>query len=146
MTPFEILSLSLSLVALLVALAAFQRAGAAQIARAQVEAFLRNAQETDIQVLFLKMDAGHYNFTLANRGASAARNIELELVDTPPPGADPLATTREQLPVRQLDPGGYVQLPAQVSEATPHNFELCVRWVNAGGLQTEKTVAVNLLD
>jgi len=146
LSPFEITSLLLSLAALLVAMAAFQRASAAKVAKAQVEAFLRNAQETDIQVLFLKMDAGQYNFTLANRGASAARQIELALVDPLPAGADPLAEARAQLPVSQLDPGAYVQLPAQVGDETPRNFDLRVRWINAGGLQSDKQVPVNLLD
>lgn len=146
MAPVEIFSLLLALAALLVALLAYSRAGAALRSRDQVEAFIRNQQQTDVQVLFLKTDAGHYNFTLANRGSSTARNIRLEMLDDMPADASPLTSASAQLPVRQIDPGAYVQIPVTVTDATPHNFRLRVSWTNAGGLETDKEVPLNLLD
>ncbi|MDJ0928806.1 MAG: hypothetical protein QNJ73_14300 [Gammaproteobacteria bacterium] len=146
MTVPEILSLVAALAALLVALLALSRATAALQARAQVEAFMRDSMQTDVQVLFLKMDAGQYNFTLSNRGSSAARNIDLAIIDDVPAAHNPLTSAREQLPVKQLDPGGYVQIPVAVDADTPKNFDLKVSWVNAGGLETVKDVPLNLLD
>lgn len=146
MTPVEALSLLLAIAALLVALLAYSRAAAALRSRDQVEAFIRDQQQTDVQVLFLKMDEGQYNFTLANRGASSARNIALEMLDDVPAAASPLTSARSQLPVRQLDPGGYVQIPVTVTPDTPYNFRLKVSWTNAGGLETDKEVPLNLLD
>ena len=136
----------LALAALLVALLALSRASAALRSRDQVEAFIRDPQQTDIQVLFLKMDAGQYNFTLANRGGSAARQISLELLDDLAPEVDPLAGTGDQLPVRQIDPGGFFQIPVAVAAGTPRSFRVRVSWVNAGGLQSEKEVPLSLMD
>jgi hypothetical protein len=141
----DILSLVLAVAALLVALVAFSRAGAALRSRDQVEAFIRDQQQTDIQVLFLKMDAGQYNFTLANRGGSSARNIHLETLDDVPAAHDPLTGAAGQLPVPQIDPGGYFQIPVTVTAETPRSFRLKVSWTNAGGLPSEKTVPLNLL-
>jgi hypothetical protein len=146
MSTAEILSLVLAVAALLMAIVAFSRASAALRSRDQVEAFIRDQQQTDIQVLFLKMDAGKYNFTLANRGGSVARNIRLEMLDDVAPAASPLTSAGAQLPVRQIDPAGYVQIPVEVGADTPRNFRLKVSWTNAGGLETEKEVPLNLLD
>ena len=145
MTTPEILSLLLAVAALIVAIAALSRASAALRSREQVDAFIRDQQQTDIQVLFLKMDAGQYNFTLANRGASSARNINLEMLDDIPADVSPLAGTQSQLPVRQIDPGGFFQIPVTVVESTPQSFRLKVTWTNAGGLESEKEVPLNLL-
>lgn len=146
MTTAEILSLILAVVAFLVAIVAYTRASAALRSRDQVEAFISNQQQTDVQVLFLKMDEGKYNFTLANRGGSVARNIRLEMLDEVPPALSPLTSAAAQLPVGQIDPGGYVQIPVEVSDETPRNFRLKVSWTNAGGLETDKEVPLNLLD
>ncbi len=146
MTTAEILSLLLAVAALLVAIVAYTRASAALRSRDQVDAFIANQQQTDVQVLFLKMDEGKYNFTLANRGGSVARNIRLEMLDDVPPAASPVTSAAAQLPVRQIDPGGYVQIPVAVSDDTPRNFRLQVSWTNAGGLETDKEVPLNLLD
>lgn len=146
MTIIEILSLVLAVAALLVALVAFSRASAALRSRDQLEAYIRDQQQTDIQVLFLKMDADKYNFTLANRGGSVARNIHLAMLDEVAPEVSPLTSAQPQLPVRQIDPGGYVQIPVAVSDDTPRNFRLKVSWTNAGGLETDKEVPLNLLD
>jgi hypothetical protein len=146
MTIFEILSLMLALGALVVSLLAYSRATSALRSRDQVEAYIRDQQQTDIQVLFLKMDEGKYNFTLANRGGSVARNIQLTLLDDVPASASPVTSAAAQLPVRQLDAGAYVQIPVDVHDETPRNFRLKVSWMNAGGLETDKEVPLNLLD
>jgi len=146
MTTAEILSLLLAVAALLLAIVAYTRASAALRSRDQVDAFIANQEQTDVQVLFLKMDEGKYNFTFANRGGSVARNIRLDMLDDVPPAASPLTSAATQLPVRQLDPGAYVQIPVEVSDDTPHNFRLKVSWTNAGGLETDKEVPLNLLD
>lgn len=145
-TTAEILSLLLAMAALVVAILAYSRAATALRAREQVEAYIRDQQQTDIQVLFLKMDAGKYNFTLANRGGSSARNIRLEMLDDVPDTISPLTSASGQLPVRQIDPGAYVQIPVDVVDETPRNFRLKVSWTNAGGLETDKEVPLNLLD
>jgi len=145
-TTAEILSLLLAMGALIVAILAYSRASTALRAREQVEAYIRDQQQTDIQVLFLKMDEGRYNFTLANRGGSSARGVNLEMLDEVPEAVSPLTSARAQLPVRQLDPGAYVQIPVEVSGDTPRNFRLKVSWTNAGGLETDKEVPLNLLD
>ena len=145
MTAAEVLALVLALAALLVALLALFRASAALAAKARLEAFIRAAQQTDIQVLFLKMSAGRYNFTLSNRGASTARNVRLQLLDELPPAQDPLRDAGNRLPVPQLDPGGYYQIPVAMDEHMPMHFRLQVAWTNAGGLESVKEVALNLI-
>jgi hypothetical protein len=145
MMPIEIASLATALVALVLSVLALARASAATEARAQLEAYLRAAQQTDIQVLFLRKAAGQYNFTLANRGASAARNINLSTLGDVPPAADPLANAGDRLPVPQLDPGGYFQIPVAVTGDMPAHFRLRVSWTNAGGLESVKEVALNLI-
>ena len=146
MTVIEIISLVVAVAALLVAVLALTRASAATQARAQLEAYIRAAQQTDIQVLFLKMSAGHYNFTLANRGGSPARNIRLQMLDKVAPAHDPLQQAGNKLPVPRLDPGGYYQIPVAVGADTPTHFRLRVDWINAGGMESTKEVALNLID
>lgn len=146
MTTAEVLSLVLAAAAFLLAIVAYTRASTALRSRDQIEAFISNQQQTDVQVLFLKMDEGKYNFTLANRGGSVARNIRLEMLDDVPANVSPLTSAAAHLPVRQIDPGGYVQIPVQVTDDTPRNFRLKVTWTNAGGLDTDKEVPLNLLD
>ena len=101
---------------------------------------------TDVQVLFLKKSAVQYNFTLANRGGSSARKIGLRLIDDLPPERDPLRDAGNRLPVAQLDPGGYFQIPVAVDENTPTHFRVRVTWTNAGGLETVKEIPLNLID
>ena len=146
MTTPELLSLLLALAALLVAIFALTRANAAINARDRLEAYIRDQEQTDIQVLFLKMGDDSYNFTLANRGGSTARNINLKMLDDIPAEVSPLTSAQPQLPVRQLDPGAFFQIPVNVTDGTPRNFRLNVSWMNAGGLESEKEVPLNLLD
>jgi hypothetical protein len=145
MTP-EILALLVACAALAVAVLAWTRASAALQARAELKAYIEAQQQTDIQVLFLKRAAGQYNFTLANRGASSARGIELRVVDELPRDQDPLRHAAERLPVRQLDPGGYYQIPVEVDARTPSHFRVRVKWTNAGGAESVKEIPLNLLD
>lgn len=145
MTPVEIASLATALVALLLSALALARASAATEARAQLEAYLRAVQQTDVQVLFLKKSTGQYNITLANRGASAARKIGLQTLGDVAPEADPLAGASNQLPVPQLDPGGYFQIPVTVTGDMPSHFRVRVSWTNAGGLETVKDIALSLI-
>jgi hypothetical protein len=146
LTNIEILTLALSGIALVVALMALSRASTAITAREQLEQFIKGKQQTDIQVLFLKTRAGHYNFTLSNRGSSEARNINLELVDDIPEPRNPLTSGRDQLPVPQLDPAGFFQVPAEVIEGTPTHFTVKLTWNNADGSQSVKDVPVNLIE
>ena len=146
MTVIEIISLVVAVAALMVSILALARASAATQAKAQLEAYLQASQQTDVQVLFLKMSAGHYNFTLANRGGSPARNIRLQVLGDISPTHDPLAQAGNRLPVPQLDPGSYYQIPVAVGPDTPTHFRLRVDWTNAGGLDSVKEVALNLID
>lgn len=146
MSSVEIVILLLAVGALVMALLAFVRANAALQARAALEAWIREQQQTDIQVLFLKKSGGQYNFTLANRGASSARNIGLKLLDELPAEISPLRAAGPQLPVRQIDPGGYFQIPVALAEGTPTTFRVQVSWINAGGLESVKEVPLNLID
>jgi hypothetical protein len=146
MSPIEIVLLILALAAVVLALFAFVRANAALQTRAALETWIREQQQTDIQVLFLKKSGGQYNFTFANRGASSARNISLKLLDDMPPEVSPLRNAAAQLPVRQIDPGSFFQIPVQLAAETPTNFRVQVSWVNAGGLESVKEVPLNLID
>lgn len=146
MTNGEILILLVALGAFAVSVLAYARASAALQGRALFEDFVRTQQQTDVQVLFLKKSAVQYNFTLANRGGSSARNIGLRLIDDLPPERDPLRDAGNRLPVPQLDPGGYFQIPVAVDGNTPTHFRLRVTWINAGGLESVKEVALNLID
>jgi hypothetical protein len=146
MSGAELLAVTLALAALATAIAAFSRASTASRARAELGEFIRAQQQTDIQVLFLKRASGQYNLTLANRGASSARNIVLQVLDDLPAARNPLRDAGGRLPVPQLDPGGYFQLPVPVDEQTPTHFRLRARWTNAGGLETVKDIPLNLLE
>lgn len=142
----EIISVAIAAIALLVACLALARASVAMQARAQLQAYLQSAQQTDIQVLYLKKSAGSYNFTLANRGGSVARNIRLRTVGEVSASCDPLAEAARSLPVPQLDPGSYFQIPVTVRPDTPSQFRLQVEWTNAGGLESTKEIALSRID
>ena len=146
MTAYELASLVLSGLALLVAGVALSRASAATQARQQLENFIKAEQQTDLQVLFLKSSAERYNFTLSNRGSSTARNVNLEILDEMPVDAHPLAESQSQLPAKQLDPGGFFQISAQVGPDTPTHFTVRLTWNNADGSESVKELPVNLID
>ncbi|MDP2326431.1 MAG: hypothetical protein Q8N51_20735 [Gammaproteobacteria bacterium] len=146
MTSVEMLILLVALAAFAVAVLAYVRASAAVHARAALEAYILAQQQTDIQVLFLKKSTGLYNFTLANRGTSSARDIGLRLLDDLPAASDPLRDASDRLPVGQIDPGGYFQIPVPVDERTPTHFRVRVTWTNAGGLKSLKEIPLNLID
>lgn len=146
MTNVEILILLVALAAFTVAVLAYVRASAAVHARAALEAYIRAQQQTDIQVLFLKKSTGLYNFTLANRGTSSARNIGLRLLDDIPAASNPLRDASDRLPIGQIDPSGYFQIPVPVDARTPTHFRVRVTWTNAGGLESVKEIPLNLID
>jgi len=145
-TSIEILILLVALAGFTVAVLAYVRASAAVHARAALEAYIRAQEQTDIQVLFLKKSTGQYNFTLANRGTSSARNIGLQLLDDIPAAHDPLRDASDRLPVGRIDPGGYFQIPVPVDDRTPTHFRVRVTWTNAGGLESAKEIPLNLIN
>lgn len=103
----------------------------------------RERVQADVTVALVQQDswAGRgtdYKIVIANNGPSEARDVNLIFPD----GKSPLASNEDRVPVKVLQPGGSVSMPAAVMVGCRPPFGAVLRWKDGSGDRTrEATLA-----
>ena len=147
MTSFEIFSIFISLLAVIISAVSLVRTR--KISAQQLELEKITAELSQKQLENLHLDAAvkakafidveliksgtKYKIAITNTGGSEAQNIDFHIAED----RNPLVGNdyAEKIPIKSLKPGKAVYLLAAISSGMPASFNGCVRWKNPDGSQ-----------
>lgn len=159
MTSFEVLSVLLACLAVVMSLVAWtgqrrlqreanglQRA-TAELARKQLEILLREEKGKNSARLSLALvkDGKEFRFVLQNVSDVEATDIELEPV-LQRPEDNPIITSeyQEKFPLKRLLPGAEIRLHAIIYLSSPSAFNVRATWKNPDGKAVQEEFFVSL--
>ena len=154
MTRYEILTLLISLLAIIVAVVSLVRTRkiqdkqlefqkiAADLSTKQLE-IIQKEEAARINVRLEKFGSG-YKFIITNVGKAVAKDIHFSLDGRA--GDNPLIPSEyaEKIPIPALHPGNSATLHASLHMQSAMRYTVCVRWKNPDGRQVSDEIFTSL--
>jgi hypothetical protein len=152
MTPFEILTLLVACIAMIISLFTWkgQRAlqresndlqrATSELAKKQLEVLLRDdKQKSQARLAFdLVKDGKSFRFKISNISTVDAYDVQIELLLDNPKDSPLIQSDLEQkLPAKKLAPGSAVTLIAALHLGSPTAYNARLKWRNPDGSVTE---------
>lgn len=141
MTTYELISLLVSILSVIIAVTAMMRTRkiaeeqlnleriTAELSKKQLEELELTASKRDLPKLKVDLDklGKDYNFFIMNRGQGSAYDLHFELIDC---SESPISTSdlREKFPFPELKPDSRVKLLAGIHMNSPRQYHVRLKW------------------
>lgn len=159
MTQYEILSIVLACIAVIVSLVVWMgqrkiqresnnlRRATSALAKKQLEILLREEQGKNTARLSLNLfrDGKTYRFRIANISDVDAMDVEMDLLVKKPEDSPIIASEyAEKFPAKKLPPGSSVTLIAALHLGSPSAYNALLKWKNPDGSKAQEETYVAL--